>query len=126
MKKANVKRTGASRRSNPAASIDEYIARSAPEAQPVLRRIRSTVAKAAPDATEVISYGMPAFKQRRIVIYFAAFKNHIGVYPPVRGDAALLKAVAPYAGEKGNLRFPLGGRIPYGLIRRIVQARSRE
>ena len=115
--------TAGSRRGKPAKTIDEYIDKSAPEVQPILRRIRATVAKAAPDATEIISYGMPAFRGDRILIYFAAFRHHIGVYPPVRGDAALAKAVAPYAGEKGNLRFPLDRKIPYGLIGRIVKSR---
>jgi uncharacterized protein YdhG (YjbR/CyaY superfamily) len=108
-----------------AKTIDEYIDRSAPEVQPILRRIRTTVAKAVPDATETISYGIPAFRCRRIVVYFAAFKGHIGLYPPARGDAALEKAVAAYANEKGNLRFPLDRRIPYGLIGRIAKFRGR-
>jgi uncharacterized protein YdhG (YjbR/CyaY superfamily) len=105
-------------------TIDEYIDRCAPQAQPILRRVRATIAKAAPDATETISYGIPAFKLRRIVVYFAAFKQHIGLYPPVKRNAALEKAVAPYAGEKGNLRFPIDRRIPYGLISRIVKFRA--
>ena len=115
------------RRAGPrSATIDEYIDRCAPEVRPILRRIRATIAKAAPDATETISYHIPAFKLRRILVYFAAFTNHIGFYPPVKGDAALEKAVAPYAGEKGNLRFPLDRKIPYGLIARIVKFRARQ
>ncbi len=58
-----------------------------------------------------------------MLVYFAAFKSHIGLYPPVRGDVRLERAVAPYAGEKGNLRFPLGQPIPYELIERIVRLR---
>ena len=73
-------------------TIDEYIDRCAPQPQPILRRVRATIAKAAPDATETISYGIPAFKLRRIVVYFAAFKQHIGLYPPVKRNAALEKA----------------------------------
>jgi uncharacterized protein YdhG (YjbR/CyaY superfamily) len=107
-------------------TIDEYIDRCAPQAQPILRRLRATIAKAAPDATETISYGMPAFKLRRILVYFAAFKHHIGLYPPVKGDATLEEAVAPYAGEKGNLRFPLEQKIPYALISRIVKFKARQ
>jgi uncharacterized protein YdhG (YjbR/CyaY superfamily) len=110
----------------PARTIDEYIERSAPEAQPILRRIRAIFAKAAPDATETISYTMPAFRRGRILVYFAAFKNHIGMYPPVRGNPALEKALAPYAGEKGNLRFPLDRKVPYALIERIAKFRARE
>jgi uncharacterized protein YdhG (YjbR/CyaY superfamily) len=78
-----VAKRSVARRRRPPKTIDEYIARSAPQAQPILRRVRATIAKAAPDATETISYGMPAFKLRRIVFYFAAFKRHIGLYPPV-------------------------------------------
>ncbi len=111
-------------RRRPPTTIDEYIDRCVPQAQPILRRVRATIRKAAPDATETISYGIPAFKLRRIVVYFAAFKHHIGLYPPVKGDAALERAVAAYAGEKGNLRFPMGKKIPYALIARIVTFRA--
>jgi uncharacterized protein YdhG (YjbR/CyaY superfamily) len=103
--------TGIARRRRAPRTIDEYIDRCAPEAQPILRRVRATIAKAAPGATETISYGIPAFRLRRIVVYFAAFKHHIGLYPPVKGDAALEKAVAPYAGEKGNLRLTTDQRF---------------
>jgi uncharacterized protein YdhG (YjbR/CyaY superfamily) len=115
---------GIARRRRAPKTIDEYIDRCAPQAQPILRRVRATIVKAAPDATETISYGIPAFKLRRIIVYFAAFKHHIGLYPPVKGDAALEKAVAPYAGEKGNLRFPIERKIPYALISRIVKFRA--
>jgi uncharacterized protein YdhG (YjbR/CyaY superfamily) len=104
-------------------SIDEYIAASSPEVQPLLKKIRKTISDAAPQAQEVISYGIPALKQAGILVYFAAFKKHIGLYPPVRGDARLMRDMAPFAGDKGNLRFPLGKPIPYGLIRRIVKNR---
>ncbi len=70
-------------------SIDEYIAASPTEVQPILQKIRKTIAAAAPEAQEVISYRMPAFKLHGILVYFAAFKAHIGLYPPVRGDADL-------------------------------------
>jgi uncharacterized protein YdhG (YjbR/CyaY superfamily) len=104
-------------------NIDEYISAASPESQPILQRIRKTVKDAAPNAQETISYKMPALKQGTILVYFAAFKKHIGLYPPVRGNTALMRDAAPYAGPKGNLQFPLGERIPYGLIRRIVKHR---
>ena len=106
--------------SNVPATIDQYIEAAPPEVRPILKRIRQTVRAAAPEAAEVISYRMPAFKLHGILIYFAAFKNHIGLFPPVSGDPKLVKAAARYAGEKGNLRFPLDEPIPYDLIRRIV------
>jgi uncharacterized protein YdhG (YjbR/CyaY superfamily) len=77
-------------------TINEYIVGFPPKVQALLRKVRATV------------------------------RNHIGFYPPVRGDAKLRKAVAPYAGPKGNLRFPLDEPIPYALITRIVKARIRE
>ncbi len=74
-----------------------------------------------PQATETISYRMPAFSlEGRMLVYFAAFKKHIGLYPPVRGDAKLV------AGEKGNLRFPLDRPIPYPLIARIVRSKANQ
>jgi uncharacterized protein YdhG (YjbR/CyaY superfamily) len=105
------------------ASMDEYVASFPPDIQAVLKRIRSTIRNAAPEAEEIISYRMPAFRLNGILVYFAAFKKHIGLYPPIRGDAKLEKAIAPYAGEKGNLRFPLDQPIPYDLIERIVKFR---
>jgi uncharacterized protein YdhG (YjbR/CyaY superfamily) len=104
-------------------SIDEYIAGSPPEARAILRRIRATAARAAPAARETISYRMAAFMQGGVLLYFAAFRNHIGVFPPVSGDVSLVKALAPYAGPKGNLRFPYDRPIRYDLIRRIVKLR---
>ena len=107
-------------------NIDEYIAAFSPEVQAILERIRSTIRAAAPDAQEAISYRIPAFTRNGTLVYFAAFKAHIGFYPPVRGDAGLEKAVTPYAGEKGNLRFPLDRPIPYRLIERIVKHRVKQ
>jgi uncharacterized protein YdhG (YjbR/CyaY superfamily) len=64
---------------------------------------------------------MPAFKQHGILVYFAAWEKHIGMYPPISGDKTLEKAIARYAGPKGNLQFPLKEPIPYDLIERIVK-----
>jgi uncharacterized protein YdhG (YjbR/CyaY superfamily) len=107
-------------------SIDEYIALFSPEVQAILEKIRVTISKAAPEARETISYSMPAFTLGGALVYFAAFKKHIGFYPPVRGDAKLERAISGYAGEKGNLRFPLDQPIPYRLIERIVKLRVRQ
>lgn len=109
-----------------AASIDDYIAAQASAVQPILQRIRAIVREEAPDAVEAVSYRMPAFMLGGALLYFAAFKKHIGVYPPVRGDAALLQALAPYRGEKGNLSFPLADAMPYELIRRVARQRVQE
>ncbi len=113
----------ASRNPTAPGTIDEYIDQFSPEVQSILRDIRATIARAAPGAIETISYRIPAFTLNGMLIYFAAFKNHIGLYPPVKGDAALNRAIARYRGEKGNLRLPLGESIPHDLIARIVKAR---
>jgi uncharacterized protein YdhG (YjbR/CyaY superfamily) len=107
-------------------SIDEYIAAFSPAVQAILERVWLTISKAAPGAQETISYQIPTFTLSGALAYFAAFKNHIGFYPPVKGDARLEKAISRYAGEKGNLRFPLDQPIPYGLIERIVKLRAKQ
>jgi uncharacterized protein YdhG (YjbR/CyaY superfamily) len=100
------------------ASVDDYIAGFPPDVQRVLHQVRAAVRRGAPEAREVISYGVPAVRQRRVLVFFAAFTRHIGFYPPVQGGARLMKAVARYAGEKGNLRFPLD------LIERLTAVRA--
>ena len=114
------------RRTTEARGIGEYIATFPPAVQAILRKIRATVAAAAPDAKEKISYRMPAFFQDGILIYFAAFKNHIGVFPPVSGDPGLERSLKRYMGPKGNLKFPLDEPVPYDLIKRIVALRLRQ
>jgi uncharacterized protein YdhG (YjbR/CyaY superfamily) len=103
--------------------IDEYAAQAPPATRPILRKIRAIVREEAPGAEERISYRMPAFFDGGAIIYFAPFKHHVGMFPPVNGDAALEKALAKYRGGKGNLRFPLDQPMPYPLIRRVVRAR---
>ena len=107
------------------ANVDEYIADCPAEVQGVLKQSRSAIRKAAPAAEETISYRMPTYRLNGPLVYFAACKNHIGFYPPVKGDERLMRAIAPYANERGNLRFPLDQPIPYALIGRIVKARIR-
>ena len=107
------------------ASVDEYIAAFPADIQAVLRSVRATVRAAAPDAEERISYRMPAlFQHGRVVVYFAAFKQHIGLYPPVE-DPEVCARVAPYAGPKGNLRFPYDQPMPHGLIAAVVETHLR-
>lgn len=107
-------------------TIDEYIARFPEEIQAVLQAIRATIHAAAPAATETISYQMPAFAQQGTLVYFAAWKQHIGLYPPISADAPFKAALAQYEGPKGNLQFPLDEPLPLELIRQIVQFRVQE
>jgi len=108
------------------ATVDEYIAAFPPNVQAVLQQVRRVVLEAAPRAQEAVSYRMPALRQHGMLVYYAAFRNHIGFYPPIRGDARLQRAAARYAGDKGNLRFPLDQPIPFDLIRRLTKLRARQ
>jgi uncharacterized protein YdhG (YjbR/CyaY superfamily) len=101
--------------------IDAYIATFPKSEQARLKQVRRAIRAAAPQATEVISYRMPAYRQHGMLVYFAGFGQHIGLYPPVRGNAALTKALAKYAGAKGNLKFPHDTPLPLALIARIVR-----
>jgi uncharacterized protein YdhG (YjbR/CyaY superfamily) len=108
----------------PPGTIDDYISGFPQEVAEVLSRIRSTIRSVAPGAVETMRYGMPTFRLNRDIVHFGAFKHHIGLYPPVR-DPELASRIAPYRGEKGNLRFRLDHPIPYELIADIVSARAR-
>ena len=110
----------------PESPIEQYIDACTPDVRPILQKIRAIVRAEAPDAVEKISYRMPAFFLNGALIYFGPFKHHIGIYPPVKGDAALNRALAKHRGEKGNLRFNVDEPLPYALIRRVVKCRVRE
>jgi len=107
-------------------NVDSYIAAFPKDQQALLRKVRRAIRAAAPAATELISYRMPAYRQNGMLVYFAGFTKHIGLYPPVRGNAALEKAVAKYAGPKGNLGFPYDAPLPLGLITRIVRHKVKQ
>jgi uncharacterized protein YdhG (YjbR/CyaY superfamily) len=104
-------------------TVDEYITGFPAEVAQVLSLIRATVRSVAPDALEKMSYGMPTLCLKKDILHFGAFKDHIGIYPPVR-DPDLADRIGRYRGEKGNLRFPLDQPIPYDLIADIVKARA--
>jgi len=108
------------------ATIDEYIAGFPSDVRALLKKVRSTIRKAAPGAEESISYQIPAFRSNGVLVYFAAFKKHISLYPAPRGNAAFKKELADYAGGKGTVRFPLDRPIPFDLIRRIVRFRAEQ
>ncbi len=107
------------------ATIDEYIAACVPDVQPTLRELRATVLAAAPGAAEAIKYGMPAFVLDGNLVFFAAFKKHVGFYGVSLVDG-LREALAPYAGPKGSLKFPHGQPVPLDLVTRAVRVRVRE
>ena len=107
--------------------IDEYIAGFSNDVQEILKKIRMTIRKAAPDAEEKISYQIPTFTLGDShLVYFAAYKKHIGLYPAPRGVERFRKVLSAYEGGKGTVRFPLDKPIPFDLISRIVKFRVRE
>ena len=107
-------------------NIDEYISSFPEGTQKLLAQVRATVRTAAPDAEEVISYQMPAFKFHGILVYFAAYKNHIGFYPGASGIAAFSKEFSGYKWAKGSVQFPIDKPIPVDLISKIVKFRVRQ
>lgn len=107
-------------------NIDEYIKGFPVEVQEKLQRIREVVKKAAPEATEKISYQMPTFYLYGNLVHFAAFKNHIGFYPTPSGITTFDEELAPYKKGKGSVNFPMDKPIPYDLIEKIVRYRVGE
>jgi uncharacterized protein YdhG (YjbR/CyaY superfamily) len=111
----------------PPRNIDEYIAGFPDDVQKLLEKIRMTIRKAAPDAEETISYQIPTFTLKgKYLVYFAAYKKHIGLYPAPRGSEKFKQELSAYEGGKGTVRFPLDKPIPFDLVSRIVKFRIKE
>lgn len=108
------------------ATIDEYISSFPEDIQKILGEIRRAIQIAAPEAKEKISYAMPAFALNGNLVYFAAFKNHIGFYALPTGNKAFQKEISAYKTGKGSIQFPLNQPIPFDLITKIVEFRVEE
>lgn len=107
--------------------IDEYIAGFPKDVQEILEKVRATIRKAAPNAEETISYKMPTFTLNGdYLVFFSAFKKHIGFYPVPIGNAAFKEDLSVYGAGKGTAKFPLDKPIPFDLITRIVKCRAKE
>jgi len=111
---------------NKPTDIDAYISGFPETIQKLLQEIRATIKKAAPQAEEVISYGMPAFRHNGVLVWFAAFKNHIGFYPIPSGIEAFKEELSAFKGTKGSVHFPFDKPLPVDLISRIVTFRLSE
>jgi uncharacterized protein YdhG (YjbR/CyaY superfamily) len=107
-------------------TVDEYIAIFPEPAKALLETMRKTIRQAAPQAEELISYNMPAYKLNGILVYYAGYRMHIGFYPTGSGIKAFQKDLAGYEGSKGTVRFPLDKPLPLALISRMVKFRVRE
>ena len=109
-----------------AKNFDEYAGRFPKNVQQRLRTMRQTIRKAAPKATETISYGMPAFRLDGILVSFGAYTGHIGFYPGASGIAAFKDDVSRYTSAKGSVQFPFDEPLPLALVTRIVKYRVKE
>jgi uncharacterized protein YdhG (YjbR/CyaY superfamily) len=107
-------------------AIDIYIAGFPEETQRLLEELRITILEAAPGAEQVISYQMPAFKLNRVLVYFAAYNNHIGFYPTASGIEVFKSEFSEYKWSKGAVQFPLDKPLPLDLISKIVKFRVEE
>lgn len=106
--------------------INHYISTFPKEVQEILEKVRETIQKAAPDATEAISYQMPTFKLNgKNLVHFAAWKNHIGFYPTPSGTEEFKDRLSKYEGAKGSVKFPLNQPMPYDLITDITKFREK-
>jgi uncharacterized protein YdhG (YjbR/CyaY superfamily) len=110
----------------PPQNVDEYIAAYPPDVQAKLEKIRVTIRKAAPQAEETLSYGVPTFKLGGNLVSFGAAKKHIGFYPTPSAIEAFKAELAAYASAKGSVQFPLDKPVPLGLISKMVKFRVKE
>lgn len=106
--------------------FDGYISAFPEDVQAILRKIRTTIRREARGAEETIRYGMPAFILNGPLVYFAAYKRHIGLYPAPGGSEKFNRELASYRAARSSVRFPLNKPIPFGLIRQIVRLRIKE
>ncbi len=104
-------------------TVEEYIAGFPKDVQVTLRKIRATIRKAAPGAQETISYEIPTFKLNGTLISFAAFSQHIGLYPAPSGSESFNRRLAAYRSSKSTVKFPLDKPVPYSLVTQIVKLR---
>jgi len=107
-------------------TVDEYIAFQPQYVQVLLQQVRRVIKEVVPDADEVISYQMPAFKQGSVLVWYAAFKNHIGFYPKTSAIAEFKDKLMQYKTSKGAIQFPYDKPLPLGLIKEIVEYRANE
>jgi uncharacterized protein YdhG (YjbR/CyaY superfamily) len=107
-------------------SVDEYIKTFPADVQKILKQVRQTIKKAAPEAEETINYQIPTFKLNGTLVHFAAFKNHIGFYPGSKAIEDFQKDLVKFKSSKGAIQFPLNEPLPELLISRIVKYRVKE
>lgn len=106
--------------------IDEYHSCQPADIQKILEQLRQAIKQAAPKTTEMISYGMPAFKQNKVLVYYAVCKEHIGFYPTPNAIVNFKQELEKYKTSKGAVQFPIDKSLPLTLIKKIVKFRLKE
>lgn len=124
--KTSFKETTISRPTTKFKTVDEYLSALPPDTKAILKKVRKTIKQAAPDAEELISYNIPAFKLNGGLIWYAAWKEHISLYPRTSRMEASIKELAEYEGSKGTTKLPIDKPIPFDLITKIVKFRVKE
>ena len=107
-------------------TVDEYIALAEPKVKKALKDIRKTIKTTAPKAEEVISYQIPGYKYHGMLVFFAAWKDHISLYPAPWSAESLKKEMSFYEGSKGTIKFPIDEPMPLALIKKMVKYRVKE
>jgi uncharacterized protein YdhG (YjbR/CyaY superfamily) len=126
MIKANSSARGSAAKGN-AKSVDDYLAGVPEPARSTLQRVRAAIRSAVPaEATEAISYGMPAFKYKGTLVWFAAFANHCSLFPTASVIKAFKNELKGYETTKGTIHFPVDKPLPAALVKKIVKARLAE
>jgi uncharacterized protein YdhG (YjbR/CyaY superfamily) len=107
-------------------TVEEYFSSLPRHNKAMMKELRETIRNAAPGAEEVISYNMPAFKQQGMLVWYAAYKEHIGFYPGASGIAAFQKEIAGYKWAKGSVQFPIDEPLPLKLVTKMVKYRVKQ
>lgn len=125
MKKTNArKRRAAPKRKIAPKNVDEYVARIPERARSALDKMRAVIRSAVPpQATEIISYGIPAFKDQRVLVWFAAFSNHCSLFPTAAVIEAFKDELQSFSTSKGTIHFPTNKPLPTALVKKLVRAR---
>lgn|SRR5690348_4572019 len=107
-------------------TVDEYFSHQSVHAQKKMEQLRNTIKKAVPEAEEIISYNIPAYRLQGMLVFFAAYKNHIGFYPTSSGIVNFKKELSKYKTSRGAVQFPIDEPMPLNLVRKIVKFRVKE
>src|ERR1700730_11450147 len=123
-KMKSVNRSSPKKRNTAPKNIDEYLAALPEPARSTLNKLRAAIRSAAPaEAAETISYGLPAFKYKGTLVWFAAFSNHCSLFPTARVIKAFKTELKPYSTSKGTIHFSMNNPLPASLVRKLVKAR---